>query len=471
MTAVFHDLEIEQALLGAILLSNGGVIDIVEPLVSADDFREHLNGRLFELFCSSMQSDGRVSVALVLASMAGRQTEVVAPDGQTVGRYIAHLAAAADAASVRDAPGYAKRIRDFANRRKIIAMSDELKDSLDYNLPTSEIVGAAMELFDEIASSASAGSTPQMSISEASRQSLMRAQHAMQHPGELAGVSFGLADLDQKTSGLKRGELLVIAARPGMGKSALALCIARSTSSANVPTFFCSLEMGGVSLSDRYLADAAFIPGRPIPYFDIAKGKLTDDQFMRLIEARRNFEDAPLLIDQTPGLTVSQIAARARKQQQKLEREGRRLGLVIVDHMHIVRPSSRYSGFRVNEITEISGSLKSLAKELNVPVVALAQLSRSVENRDDKRPTMADLRDSGSIEQDADAIIFLYREAYYLERQTGATAALETARIDRLIDVADQLEAIIAKQRNGPTGIVELFFDVPCNAIRDAGVA
>ena len=143
--------------------------------------------------------------------------------------------------------------------------------------------------------------------------------------------------------------------------------------------------------------------------------------------------------------------------------------MVIVDHMHIVKPSNRYSGARVNEVGEISAALKALAKELDVPVIALAQLSRALESRDDKRPTMADLRDSGTIEQDADAIIFVYREAYYLERSTGANAEQEAVRIDRLIDVKDQLEAIIAKQRNGPTGTVKLFCDIACNAVRDLG--
>jgi replicative DNA helicase len=151
------------------------------------------------------------------------------------------------------------------------------------------------------------------------------------------------------------------------------------------------------------------------------------------------------------------------------DRQGLRLGPVIVDHMHIVRPSNRYSGARVNEVGEISAALKGLAKELDVPVIALAQLSRALESRDDKRPTMADLRDSGTIEQDADAIIFVFREAYYLERSTGATPEQEAARANRLFDVRDQLEAIVAKQRNGPTGTVHLFCDIACNAVRDQG--
>jgi replicative DNA helicase len=256
-----------------------------------------------------------------------------------------------------------------------------------------------------------------------------------------------------------------------MGKTALALCVARATSAANEATLFFSLEMGGVSLSDRQLADAAYDHRHKIPYYDIANGTVSDAQAQRLIDAARVQRDWPLTIDPAPGLTVSQITARARKHKQMLERQGKRLGPVIVDHMHIVRPSNRYSGARVNEVGEISAALKGLAKDLDVPVIALAQLSRALESREDKRPSMADLRDSGAIEQDADTIIFVYREAYYLERETAPNQEREATRIDRLLDSKDQLEAIVAKQRNGPTGTVKLFCDIACNAVRDLGTA
>ncbi len=293
-------------------------------------------------------------------------------------------------------------------------------------------------------------------------------QYGMQNPGKLAGISWGLRDLDFKTGGMKRGEMFVLAGRPGMGKTALALCVARAAAELGEPSLFFSLEMGSISLADRNLADVAFDRHNPIPYYSIANGTLSNAQAQRVIEAGRKQRDVPLTIDPAPGLTVSQMAARARKHKQALERQGKRLGPVFVDHMHIVKPSNRYSGARVNEVGEISAALKSLAKELDVPVIALAQLSRGLESREDKRPTTADLRDSGSIEQDADAIIFVYREAYYLERATGGTAEQERIRIDRLLDVNDRLEAIVAKQRNGPTGTINLFCNIACNAVRDA---
>jgi replicative DNA helicase len=465
INADLGNVAIEQELLGTVLITNSA-FDVIERLVSAEDFYEPLNGQLFEAFARVHDAHGVVTPSLVIASMGGNASMIVG-DGMTLGKYIA--GAAAIATIPRNLPAYAKQIREFANRRKIMAMADAMALGVQSNQLAADIAGLAIEALDEIAMAASAGSTPQVSLREAADKSLERMQYGILNPGKLAGISWGLRGLNDKTGGLKRGELSILAGRPGMGKSALAECIARSTASAGEPTFLSSLEMGDISVADRILADQAYEHHNRITYYDIAAGNVTNRQAERLIEAKRQMNDWPLTIDPTPGLTVSQIAARARRLKQALERQGRRLGPVIVDHMHIVRPSNRYSGARVNEVGEISAALKGLAKELDVPIVALAQLNRALENRDDKRPTMADLRDSGSIEQDADAIIFVYREAYYLERETSATAEKEAARIDRLIDAKDQLEAIVAKQRNGPTGTVKLFCDIACNAVRDQG--
>jgi replicative DNA helicase len=461
--AALCNIELEQEVLGAVLVANS-VFDVIERAVSADDFSEPLHSQLFEVFANIHASHGIITPALIIASIGGDASFMVVPD-TTLGQYIGRLAAAASIP--RNAPAYAKQIREFSNRRKILAMAETMSLGVQGNQLAADISGGAIELLDEIATAASAGSTPQVSIRKANDKSLARMQYGMQNPGKLAGMSWGLKGLDSKTGGLKRGELFILAGRPGMGKTALAVCIARATAAAGEPTFLSSLEVGDVSVSDRSLADLAFDQRDPIPYYDIANGTLTNAQAQRVIDAARIQREWPLQIDPAPGLTVSQIAARARRHKQTLERQGLRLGPVIVDHMHIVRPSNRYSGARVNEGGEISAALKGLAKELDVPVIALAQLSRALESREDKRPTMADLRDSGTIEQDADAIIFVYREAYYLERSTGANADQEAARVDRLVDAKDQLEAIVAKQRNGPTGTVHLFCNIACNAIRD----
>jgi replicative DNA helicase len=462
--AVLHNIALEQEALGTVLVYNS-TLEIIEREVSAADFFEPLHSEIFEAFARVRDAHGTITAALVIASIGGDAGQIIV-EGMTRGQYIARLASVACTAA--QAQAYARQIREFSSRRKILAMAETMSIGIQVNQPAADIAGTGIELLDEIAMQASAGSTPQVSLREANDKSLARMQWAMQNPGKLVGMSWGLAGLDNKTGGLKRGELLVLAGRPGMGKTALALCVARSTAAAGEPTYFQSLEMGDVSLSDRNLADAVFDRRDPIPYYDIANG-LNDAQARRVIEAARLQRDLPLRIDPAPGLTVSQIAARARRHKQILERQGLRLGPVIVDHMHIVKPSNRYSGARVNEVGEISAALKGLAKDLDVPVIALAQLSRKVEERDDKRPNMADLRDSGSIEQDADTIIFVFREAYYLERTTFDNQEKEMARVDRLVDVRDRLEAIIAKQRNGPTGTVHLFCNIACNAVRDQG--
>jgi replicative DNA helicase len=463
--ATLHNIEIEQELLGAVLI-NSSVFDVIENKLTASDFFEPLHSEIFDAVANVGATHGVMTLALIIASIGSDASQIIV-EGMTRRQYIARLAA--EASLPHNALAYAKQIREFADRRKMLAMVETVSIGIQSNQPAADIAGGAIELLDEIAMATSAGSTPAVSLREAADKSLERMQYGILNPGKLAGISWGLRSLDNKTGGLKRGELFILAGRPGMGKSALAECIARSTASAGEPTFLSSLEMGDISVADRILADQAYDQRDPIAYYDIAAGKVSNRQAERLIEAKRQMNDWPLTIDPTPGLTVSQIAARARRLKQALERKGRRLGPVIVDHMHIVRPSNRYSGARVNEVGEISSALKGLAKELDVPVIALAQLSRAVENREDKRPTMADLRDSGTIEQDADAIIFVYREAYYLERETAPSAEKESARIDRLVDVKDQLEAIVAKQRNGPTGTVKLFCDIACNAVRDLG--
>ena len=462
-SAALHNIELEQEILGAVLL-NGNVYDVIETKLVASDFFEPLHSEIFEALGKIRAAHGVLTPALVIAWIGGDANQVII-EGMTRRQYIARLAASASAP--RNAVAYAKQIREFSDRRKMLTMAESVSIGINGNHPAAEIAGAAMEALDEIAMAASAGSTTQVSIRDADDQALAAMQFGMQNGGKLPGLSCGFASIDQMMGGLKRGEMVVIAGRPGMGKSALGVCISNTTAAANAPTMFFSLEMSAASLASRGLTDVAYSRRSPIKYQDVMRGTVSDADAARIVEAGRQRRDWPLKVDPTAGLTVSQIASRARRHNQNLERQGRRLGLIIVDHLHMVHASSRYSGNRVNEVTEISGGIKGLAKDLDVPVIVLAQLNRALENREDKRPNMADLRDSGSIEQDADAIIFVYREAYHLERSTGATPEKEAARIDRLIDAKDQLEAIIAKQRNGPTGTVHLFCDIACNAVRD----
>jgi replicative DNA helicase len=275
-----------------------------------------------------------------------------------------------------------------------------------------------------------------------------------------------LQTIDHMTGGFKRGEFIVLAGRPGAGKSALAVTFARLQTEANKNILLFTLEMTAGDVADRAIADAVWIDTDPIPYQNMRLGKVSKNQQQRLTDGAMAFSALPLIIDPQGGLTLSLIRARARKYQQRLEQQGRTLDAIYLDHLHLVKCSNRYQGQRVQEVTEISNGLKALAKELNVPVIALAQLNRAVEGRDNTRPGMADLRDSGSIEQDADLIMMMFREEYYL-MTPGGTPDAEATRLSRLAVVMNTVELNIVKQRNGVMGSVKLYCDIACNVFRD----
>jgi replicative DNA helicase len=301
---------------------------------------------------------------------------------------------------------------------------------------------------------------------------------AYQRDGGLSGISSGLRDLDEKMGGLQSSDLIILAGRPAMGKTALCTNIAYHVARAykaehqtdgsvkvmdgGVVAFF-SLEMSSEQLATRIIAEQSAVSSERI-----RRGKITEDEFHRIVEVSREMQSLPLYIDSTGGLTIAQLAARARR----LKRQ-RGLGLIIVDYLQLLTGSSRRAAEgRVQEVSEITVGLKALAKELNVPIMALSQLSRQVENRDDKRPQLADLRESGSIEQDADVVLFIYREEYYLARKEPRPNTTEHQQwMDEMARVHGVAEVIIGKQRHGPTGIVELQFDASLtkfqNLVRD----
>ena len=241
--------------------------------------------------------------------------------------------------------------------------------------------------------------------------------------GSRSGAPYGIPTLDRMTLGMKPGELIIAAGRPGMGKTTFATAIATQTAMHGAGVYFVSLEMVAQELAERTLAALCFDdPGDVISYRRISEANsLSDVEFARLRKARDRLDGLPLDVEQEAGLMVSQIAARARRRKAQLESAGKRLRLVVVDHLGIVKPSKRYAGARVHEVSELTAAFKALAKELGVAVMLLCQLSRGVEHRDDKRPALSDLRDSGSIEQDADLVLGLYRPAYYLERKSPLT--------------------------------------------------
>lgn len=461
-----HSIEAEQAVLGAVILYSGAfeAIERRQPLVPSDFF-EDLHKYLWETFQREHAAGHQLDHKLARLALGEYGKIEIDGHNMTVGQYVARLAV--EGTGLINVGEFARIVYEFSARRKLIDAAEAMLANARSLMPPSDCATIAIDMIDECTAKP-LHSAPRIDIQDAAQRSLERMQTGMQNQGRISGVATGLRDIDLKTGGLQPADLIIIAGRPGMGKSGVAVSFARAAAFDRVPTLYFSLEMSEVSLADRVLAEMCYDSRDPITYESIARGTLTPDQAMRVIEARRQLVDVPLTIEMQGGLALSQITARARKHNQMLDRKGLPpLGLLIVDHMHIIAASNRYAGQRVQEVTEISAGLKAFAKEMNIPVVALAQLSRQVESRDNKRPGLSDLRESGAIEQDADLIIFLYREAYYLKDKIDDDQR-ERARLDRLIEVQHRLEAAIAKNRNGPTNTVELFFDAGCNALNSA---
>jgi replicative DNA helicase len=456
--APFIAVEIEQALLGAIL-HDPNVLDRIDGQLVADDFGEQLHRRLFEGFAEAHQAGRHIDLRLAIASL-GPDAATQLTTEVTAAQYVARLAS--EAIGTQNAKTYAHSIRQAADKRRLLDVADRIKASATSARSAGDLAEEAIEDLDAIVSMQTASHLAAVDVGAAAERLVESMTVRMQNPGALTGISTGLPDLDAKTGGYHRGELTIVAGRPGMGKSAFGVSSSRQ-SAAQVHYF--SLEMTAEALTARALTDAIFDHRDPVAYFDVISGRVSVEQAQRVVDAQREFS-LPIKIDAQAGLSVQQITARARKHQQSLRRKGADLDLVVVDHLHLVRASDRYRGNKVAEVTEVSAGLKALAKDLNVAVVALAQLNRAVESRDDKRPNLSDLRESGSIEQDADLVLLLYREAHYLGRPCSNPKD-DDARLARLFEVRNKLEVEIGKARNGPTGIVPLFFDVAANAIRN----
>jgi replicative DNA helicase len=455
-----HNLDAEQALLGAILVNNDAyfrVSDFLEP----GHFHEALHGRIYESL-KRLVGQGKTATPITLKTEFDNE----APIGDlSVPAYLARLATAAT--TIINAEGYGRLIHDLALRRSLIGIGEDMVNTaydapIDYG-PKDQIEQAERNLF-EIAEADKYGAGFVRFV-EATTAALDMAANAYQRDGRLAGIATGLRDLDEMMGGLQPSDLIILAGRPGMGKTSLATNIAFSiagnhrsettadgrekTTNGGVVGFF-SLEMSAEQLATRILSEQAEISSE-----EIRRGKINERQFNDLVETAAKIERIPLYIDATGGLAIAQLTARARrlKRQQGLD-------VMVVDYIQLLQGSSRRSSEnRVQEITEITTNLKALAKELHVPIIALSQLSRQVESRDDKRPQLSDLRESGSIEQDADVVLFVYREEYYLKNKMPKEGTEEFIAWQNAMDEAHgKAEVIIGKQRHGPTGTVFLQF-------------
>jgi replicative DNA helicase len=464
-----HNLELEQALLGAIFVNNDAyhrLPDNLEP----KHFFEPLHQRIFQI-CRELIYAGKVASPITVKSFLSPDQQIA---GLSISQYLARLAA--EATTVINAIDYGLTVRVLAARREVIALSEDLSEAC-HEMTADEslrvIATGGIERLDEIASIGTYVKATRIEIGRAADEAVDRLAERIKNPGAQTGTPWAVTAIDKVAPCLQRGDLTVFAGRPGMGKTGIAVsCCLRSAKRGYRIAFF-SLEMMGVAIATRAISDLCYdrpvIDFRrersgPIPYFDIAYGTVEPRDFDRIEDARRQLQSLPFIIDEQPALTVGQIQTRARREQQRFERKGQTLDLAVVDHVQLVRASNHYKGHRVHEVTEISGGLKALAKELHIPVLALCQLNREVENREDKRPQLSDLRDSGSIEQDADAVIFVSREEYYL-KNPEKDEAKEAKRLADLGKAHNRAELVVAKQRHGPTGSVRIFFDAASNHV------
>ncbi|MFV0245597.1 MAG: replicative DNA helicase [Qingshengfaniella sp.] len=455
-----HSIEAEQQLLGA-LLTNDQIYDRIASIVTADHFFDPVHQRIYEAAATRISRNALVT-PVTLASFLEDDEGLQELGG---GEYLVRLAGAAISSFA--AKDYARHIHDLYLRRQLIDLGQTIsgkaaKVSVDSE-PREQIVEAEQALY-KLGEKGQADRGFQ-SFLRAVTDAVNVANAAYQRDGGLAGVSTGLTDLDRKLGGLHRSDLLILAGRPSMGKTSLATNIAFNVAKAyrrgplpdgregaingGVVGFF-SLEMSAEQLAARVLSEAAQVPSE-----QIRRGDMTEEEFRRFVEAAKDLEACPLFIDDTPALPISQLAARARR----LKRE-HGLDALFVDYLQLVRPATAKDS-RVNEVSEITQGLKAIAKELDIPVIALSQLSRQVENREDKRPQLSDLRESGSIEQDADVVMFVYREEYYKEREKPGDDNLEAmAKWQETMErVHGKAEVVIGKQRHGPIGTVELSFE------------
>ncbi|AZO55501.1 MULTISPECIES: replicative DNA helicase [unclassified Mesorhizobium] len=455
-----NNIEAEQALLGAILVNNDAFYRVSDFLKSGH-FHEPLHRKIFDVAAELIRM-GKAATPITLKTFLPADEKV---GDMTVAQYVVRLAV--EAVTVVNATDYGRAIYDLATRRALITVGEDMVN-IAYDAPvdmspSEQIEDAERRLFELAETGRYDGGFE--SFTDAVKTAVDMANAAYMRDGGLSGLATGMRDLDRRMGGLQPSDLIVLAGRPGMGKTSLATNIAFNVAEAYVPAQqadgsfkaanggvvgFFSLEMSSEQLATRIISEQTEISSSKI-----RRGEISEMDFEKLVACSQTMQKIPLFIDQTGGISIAQLSARARR----LKRQ-RGLDLIVIDYIQLMQGSSaKSSQNRVQEITEITTGLKALAKELTVPIIALSQLSRQVESRDDKRPQLSDLRESGSIEQDADVVIFVYREEYYLKNREPKLGTEEYVKWENeMNEMRGKAEVIVAKQRHGPTGTVTLAF-------------
>ncbi len=451
-----NNIEAEQSIIGSILLNNE-IFDEINLLINSKNFYDPMHQKIF-MAIEKLIYSGMLANPITLKNYFENEK-----DELNIPNYLFKITKFST--SSRQAIEYSKLIYDLYVKRELIKISENIIDAAKLNDLDNDgksiIENFEKSLFD-LAEKGSFSSSL-VKFDEAMKMTIEMASSAYKNEEGIVGVPTGLTDLDYRLGGFHKSDLLIIAGRPSMGKTALATNIAfnaakkiQNDGRKSTIAFF-SLEMSSEQLSTRILAEQSRIKSN-----DIRRGKISEEQFDKFIEISKNISELPLYIDETPAISIAALSNRARRIKRLYG-----LDMVVVDYIQLMKASNFREG-RVQEISEITQGLKALAKELSVPVLALSQLSRAVEHRDDKKPQLSDLRESGSIEQDADVVMFVYREAYYLQGKEPRPATVEHAEWQaKMNDISHLAEIIIGKQRHGPTGNVMLEFEAMFTKFKD----
>jgi len=452
-----NNIEAEQAIIGSILVTNE-IFDEISSIISNINFYDPMHQKIFNAI-ESMIYKGLLANPITLKNFFENEK-----DELNVPEYLVKITKYST--SVRQAIEYSKIVYDMFVRRELIKISDQIIDEAkENNLEASgqNIIENSERLLYDLAEKGTFNSSL-IKFDDAMKQTIEMASAAYKNEGGIVGVPTGLKNLDDKLGGLHSSDLIIIAGRPSMGKTSLATNIAFNTAqkiqndSKKSSVAFFSLEMSSEQLSTRIISEQARISSN-----DIRRGKISDEQFDQFLETSKNISELPLFIDETPAISIAAMSNRARRIKRLYG-----LDLIVVDYIQLMKGSLNNKDGRVQEISQITQGLKAIAKELGVPVLALSQLSRQVEQRDDHKPQLSDLRESGSIEQDADVVMFVYREGYYLQRQEPREATVEHAEWQaKMNEVAHLAEIIIGKQRHGPIGKVTLEFEERFTKFKD----
>lgn len=449
-----HNLEAEQSLLGALLLNNNA-FEKVSDFLRADHFSHAVHGHIYRAIVTLIEA-GKIADPITLKAYFSQSKDLDDVGGAA---YLVDLANSV--VSIVSVGDYGKLIYDLFLRRQLISIGEDLvvdvrKIEIDSDA-TLHIERTEKKLYDL----ATTGSHGQMfsSLGTALAAAVQSAEQAFKRDSHVVGVTTGLHDLDRYLGGLHPSDLLILAGRPSMGKTALATNIAFNAAKAyaehnndGAPVAFFSLEMSAEQLAARILSSESGIPSDRL-----RRGDIRTDDFAKIVDVSRHLSTTPLYIDDTPGLTITAFRNRARRLKRQFN-----IGMIVVDYLQLLDGSGgkKSNDNRVQEVSEITRNLKGIAKELNIPVLALSQLSRSVETREDKRPQLSDLRESGSIEQDADVVMFVYREEYYVARQQPPEESEKYKEWQvKMNSCYNKAEVVIAKQRHGPVGNVQLYFN------------